>query len=556
MQASPDADGRRGRRNHACRTLRLDSDSMLIAKMNSGKDDDGARSEEGAGGPEELWFAPQAQGRVDAQVALPGSKSLTGRELVLAALADGPGTLRAPLHSRDSALMIDALRALGTTIEELPGGGAFGADLRITPADELLGSTSIACGLAGTVMRFVPPLAALALGPVAFDGDPYARKRPMRPLLDALRALGADVADEGRGALPFTVHGSGSLRGGRVEIDASLSSQFVSALLLAGARFEEGVHVVHTGERVPSLPHIEMTLQALRARGVDASSPAPGEWLVAPGPIRARDERIEPDLSNAAPFLAAAVAAGGSVTVPGWPSETTQVGDLLRELLPAFGASAELTDDGALTVTGSGSVRGVRLDIPEAGELAPTLVGLAAIAGIEGHESEINGIGHIRHHETDRIAALVAEINGLGGAAEELPDGIRIRPAELRAGTWHSYADHRMATTGALIGLQVPGVEVEDIASTSKTLPQFSSLWHRMLGLENPAGDPQPGAEREQTAPAAGWIASGGLVSGPGLIAGQELGTGTEFGTDTGSGADTDTGTGSDTGSGEGHGPL
>ncbi|MBK0420962.1 3-phosphoshikimate 1-carboxyvinyltransferase [Leucobacter sp. CSA2] len=483
---------------------------MLIAKMNSGKDDDGARSEEGAGEVTPPWAAPVAEGPLRARVPLPGSKSLTGRELVLSALAEGPGTLSAPLHSRDSALMIDALRALGTHIEELPGGGEFGGDLRIEPAAELLGSTSIACGLAGTVMRFVPPIAALALGPVAFDGDPYARKRPMRPLLDALRALGADISDEGRGSLPFTVHGTGGLRGGRVELDASLSSQFVSALLLAAPRFAEGVHVVHTGDRVPSTPHIEMTLAALRARGVAAESPAPGEWTVAPGPIAARDERIEPDLSNAAPFLAAAIAVGGEVSVPGWPAETTQVGDQLRELLTAFGGTAELDEAGTLTVSGSGQISGARLDIPEAGELAPTLVGLAALAAQQGHESEITGIGHIRHHETDRIAALIAEINGLGGSAEELPDGIRIRPAELHGGVWKSYADHRMATTGALIGLCVPGVEVEDVASTSKTLPQFTSLWHRMLGIAPASGE----TADESTLPSNGSLALGGFLSG------------------------------------------
>lgn len=465
--------------------------AMLEAKMNQGKDGDEARSGEGPGEAAALWAAPVAAGALEARVALPGSKSLTGRELILAALADGPGVLRAPLHSRDSALMIEALRALGTGIEEVPS--RSGTDLRVVPATELMGSTSIGCGLAGTVMRFVPPVAALALGPVAFDGDPYARKRPMRPVLDALRALGADIADEGRGALPFTVHGSGSLRGGRVELDASLSSQFVSALLLSGSRFEEGVHVVHTGERLPSLPHIEMTIETLRARGVEVASPASGEWVVAPGPIRARDVTIEPDLSNAAPFLAAAVAVGGRVTVPGWPSATTQVGDQLRALLPAFGAEASLGEDGLLTVSGDGRLRGVRLHVPEAGELAPTLVGLAALAahgsdGSDGEASEITGIGHIRHHETDRIAALVAEINGLGGRARELSDGIAIDPAPLHGGLWRSYADHRMATTGALVGLRVPGVEVEDIASTSKTLPQFSELWRRMLGLAPEAG--------------------------------------------------------------------
>ncbi|GAB2551463.1 3-phosphoshikimate 1-carboxyvinyltransferase [Leucobacter ruminantium] len=456
---------------------------MLEAKMNHGKDGDEIRTGEGSGGSAH-WSAPMAAGSVDARVPLPGSKSQTGRELVLAALADGPGLLRSPLHSRDSALMVDALRAIGTTIEEVPNDGLYGPDLRVTPAEELIGSTSIECGLAGTVMRFVPPVAALALGPVAFDGDPYARKRPMRPLLEALRALGADIADENRGALPFTVHGTGSLRGGRVEIDASLSSQFVSALLLSGSRFDEGVHVVHMGARVPSLPHIEMTIDALRSRGVEVERPAEGEWAVGPGSIAARDLAIEPDLSNAAPFLAAAVAVGGSVTVPGWPGETTQVGDRLRELLPEFGARVELTTDGSLTVSGDGRVRGVELYVPEAGELAPTLVGLAVLAGMQGESSRITGIGHIRHHETDRIAALVAEIRRLGGEAEELEDGIAIHPAELHGGLWGAYADHRMATTGALIGLRVPGVEVDDIGCTSKTLPQFTELWGGMLDGE------------------------------------------------------------------------
>ncbi|MFV0433885.1 MAG: 3-phosphoshikimate 1-carboxyvinyltransferase [Leucobacter sp.] len=487
---------------------------MLIGKMNPGKDGDEARSGDAPDEAAKPWQAPAAEAALEARVSLPGSKSLTGRELILAALASGPGVLRAPLHSRDSALMIDALRALGTDIEEIPNDGAFGPDLRVTPAEELTGSTSIACGLAGTVMRFVPPVAALALGPVAFDGDPYARKRPMRPVLDALRALGADIADEGRGALPFTVHGTGSLRGGRVELDASLSSPFVSALLLSGARFDEGVHVVHTGERLPSLPHIEMTLETLRARGVEVDSPARGEWVVKPGPIQPLEVRIEPDLSNAAPFLAAALATGGSVTVPHWPADTTQVGDQLRTLLPEFGASVELTDDGSLTVIGRATpqgvslhdvalgdaalreaelrgtaLRGVKLHIPEAGELAPTLVGLAALAahgsdGTDGEASEITGIGHIRHHETDRIAALVAEINALGGRAEELEDGIAIHPAALHGGLWHAYADHRMATTGALIGLRVPGVEVDDVDCTSKTLPQFPAMWAHMLGIE------------------------------------------------------------------------
>lgn len=459
---------------------------MFIAKHSRGNDDPtgiGEVDDDAA----VAWEAPVPEGTLDAVVPLPGSKSLTGRELILSALADGPGVLRAPLRSRDAELMTEALRSLGTGIAAEPRGDGRDDDLRIVPATELSGSTSIDCGLAGTVMRFVPPVAALALGPTAFDGDPYARKRPMRPVLDALRSLGADIADDGRGALPFTVHGTGSLRGGRVELDASLSSQFVSGLLLSAARFDEGVHVVHTGDRLPSVPHIEMTLDVLRARGVEADSPASGEWRVAPGPIAAREVEIEPDLSNAAPFLAAALAVGGRVTVPGWPASTTQVGDQLRELLPAFGGEVSLDGD-RLTVSGDGVLRGVELHVPEAGELAPTLVGLAALAamprpdGTPGEPSTITGIGHIRHHETDRIAALVAEIRGLGGDADELEDGIVVRPAALQAGLWHAYADHRMATTGALIGILVPGVQVDDIDSTSKTLPQFTQLWERMLG--------------------------------------------------------------------------
>ncbi|MEB4615541.1 3-phosphoshikimate 1-carboxyvinyltransferase [Leucobacter sp. M11] len=462
---------------------------MFTAKYSRKDDEDPAGN--AAGDPERpaAWPAPVAAGPLNATLQLPGSKSLTNRELVLAALADGPGLLRRPLHSRDSQLMVEALRALGVGIEEVPGDGAFGPDWLVTPAEELLGSTSIACGLAGTVMRFVPSVAALALGPTAFDGDESARRRPMRAILDALRELGADIADEGRGKLPFTVHGTGTMRGGRVELDASLSSQFVSGLLLSAPRFAEGVHVVHTGERLPSVPHIEMTLDTLRRRGVACSSPAPGEWVVEPGPIRAETRDIEPDLSNAAPFLAAAVVAGGRVTITGWPSDTTQVGDHLREILPAFGGAVSLDGD-ALTVTGTGVVRGTRLDLGAAGELSPTAIGLAALA--EG-PAEISGIGHIRHHETDRIAALATELDRIGSAVTELPEGIRTEPAELRGARWLSYEDHRMATTGALIGLRVPGVTVDDVETTAKTLPQFTELWATMVATASP--EPAPSAE-------------------------------------------------------------
>ncbi|MEV1129819.1 3-phosphoshikimate 1-carboxyvinyltransferase [Agromyces sp. NPDC049794] len=430
------------------------------------------------------WRAPVATGPLASVVAVPGSKSLTNRELVLAALADDHSTLHAPLWSRDSELMVEGLRALGTRFERMPATGGFGDDLRVIPADELLGSTTIDCGLAGTVMRFLPPVAALGLGPTTFDGDEGARRRPMGASILGLKALGVDIDDDGRGALPFTVHGTGRVEGGMLEFDASASSQFVSGLLLAGARFERGLDLRHTGERLPSLPHIEMTIAALRARGVEVATPEPGHWHVAPGPIHAIDVTIEPDLSNAAPFLVAALVAGGHVTIAGWPAATTQVGAQLADLLSRFGAQVSLDDD-RLTVTapkrsadGGRGIRGVDLDLSEAGELVPNLAALATFADAP---STFTGIGHIRHHETDRLAALATELNALGGRVTELDDGLRIEPAPLHGGLWHAYADHRMATTGAIVGLAVPGVVVDDIASTGKTLPQFPKLWEQML---------------------------------------------------------------------------
>jgi 3-phosphoshikimate 1-carboxyvinyltransferase len=450
---------------------------MLISKYSSPDFDPygDRRPEE----PDVPWPAPTAAGPVRARLALPGSKSLTNRELVLSALADAPSLLRAPLHSRDSANMIAALRALGTRIEEREGSGSFGADLLVTPG-ELIGSTTIDCGQAGTVMRFVPPVAALGLGPTTFDADDSARGRPMGGIVDALRALGVDLDDAGRGGLPFTVHGTGHVPGGAIEIDASASSQFVSALLLSGARFDDGLRLTHAGERLPSLPHIEMTIDALARRGVEVRSPRAGEWIVDPGIVGAREVDIEPDLSNAAPFLAAALVTGGSVTITGWPDATTQVGADLADLLPAFGATVERAE-GALTVHGGDGIRGVELDLTTGGELAPTIAALAALAD---SPSTIVGIGHIRHHETDRLAALAAEIRALGGDVDELDDGLRITPQPLHGGVWHSYDDHRMSTSGALVGLAVPGVAIENVEATHKTLPQFTTLWHELVASD------------------------------------------------------------------------
>ncbi|WP_028270140.1 3-phosphoshikimate 1-carboxyvinyltransferase [Arthrobacter sp. UNC362MFTsu5.1] len=436
------------------------------------------------------WPAPFAEAPVDATVTVPGSKSLTNRYLVLAALADGPSRLRAPLHSRDSALMIQALRQLGAGIREVPGDGSFGPDLEITPLAQDAGAADAAidCGLAGTVMRFVPPVAALRSGATVFDGDPHARKRPMGTIIEALAALGVDVraADGTRpSSLPFAVAGTGEVRGGHLVIDASASSQFVSALLLVGARFTEGLHLEHVGKPVPSLDHINMTVAVLREVGVSVDDSVPNHWVVAPGSIRAFDRRIEQDLSNAGPFLAAALATGGTVRIPNWPAPTTQVGDLWRSILAAMGATVTLAD-GTLTVTGGPEIKGA--DFADTSELAPTVAALCALATTP---SRLTGIAHLRGHETDRLAALVTEINRLGGDAEETADGLIIRPAKLHGGIVHSYADHRMATAGAILGLAVPGVEVEDIGTTSKTMPDFPQLWEGML-------TPQPARQTEQ----------------------------------------------------------
>ncbi|MFJ2575664.1 3-phosphoshikimate 1-carboxyvinyltransferase [Kitasatospora aureofaciens] len=435
---------------------------------------------------ETLWPAPVATTPVDATVTIPGSKSVTNRALVLAALADEPGWVRRPLRSRDSQLMADGLRALGVGIEEKvnndSGGTGGGEAWRVIPAPALLGPASIDVGNAGTVMRFLPPLAVLADGPVHFDGDPRSYERPQHGVINALRALGARIDDGGRGAFPLTVHGSGALDGGPVELDASSSSQFVSALLLSGARYNQGVEVRHVGGPVPSLPHIRMTVEMLRLAGVQVDAPEDGGekdvWRVTPGALIGRDLVVEPDLSNAAPFFAAALVTGGRVTVRDWPKHTTQPGDQLREIYGRMGGACEFTDEG-LQFTGTGRIHGIEADLHDVGELTPVIAAVAALADSESH---LYGIAHLRLHETDRLAALAKEINDLGGDVTETEDGLRIRPRPLHGGVFHTYEDHRLATAAAVIGLAVPGVQVENVATTAKTLPDFPAMWADLLG--------------------------------------------------------------------------
>ncbi|MFD1528559.1 3-phosphoshikimate 1-carboxyvinyltransferase [Pseudonocardia aurantiaca] len=425
----------------------------------------------------DTWAAPIASGPVRGRVSVPGSKSVTNRALLLAALSGGAATVSGAPASRDTALMVGALRALGVPVQVDGEQVSFGAH------DGLRGGgpahpSRIDCGLAGTVMRFVPPAAALADGLVGFDGDPRARERPMGTVLDALRALGAGVDGD---SLPFVLHGTGVVPGGDVVIDASASSQFVSGLLLSGARYDKGVTVHHDGKPVPSLPHIEMTVAMLREAGVQVDDSEPDTWRVTPGPIAARDWAVEPDLSNAGVFLAAAAVTGGEVTVIGWPEDSTQPGTEILSVLAQAGCEVTAGPDG-MTVRGPAELAGVDVDLHDASELTPTVAAVAALAGGPSH---IRGVAHIRGHETDRLAALATELNALGGEVTETPDGLEIRPVPLTGRSdrpWGAYADHRMATAGALVGLVVPGVEVDDIGSTGKTMPDFPARWAALLG--------------------------------------------------------------------------
>lgn len=398
---------------------------------------------------------------------------MTNRALVLAAIADEPTQLRRPLRSRDGELMASALRALGIDVQD------DGDDWAVRPAPPR-GPADVDVGLAGTVMRFVPPLAALGVGPVGFDGDPRSRERPLAPLVTALRALGAEVDDGGRGALPIVVHGHGNVRGGRVDVDASASSQLLSALLLAAPRFDEGVVVHHVGGRMPSAPFVELTVGMLRDRGA-AVDVGEGEWRVAPGRLRGGLVEIEPDLSSAAPFLAAALVTGGSVRVRGWRDRSLQAGAATLPVLEEMGARHHRSGDD-LVVSGDGTVHGIDVDLGDNPELVCVL---AAVAAVADRPSTLRGIAHMRGHETDRLAALARELGNLGARVDELPDGLRIEPRPLHGGVFRTYDDHRMAMAAAVLGLVVPGVDVENIATTAKTFPGFAEVWEQAVRGES-----------------------------------------------------------------------
>jgi 3-phosphoshikimate 1-carboxyvinyltransferase len=428
-----------------------------------------------------LWPAPlRGRNAVSARVVIPGSKSVTNRALILAAQANSESLLKRPLISRDTELMVAGLKAMGVGVTE----EQIGSDLawKITPA-KLQGPAKVDVGNAGTVMRFLPPLSALAQGDISFDGDPRSYERPLGPVIAALEELGIEIEHDGRYSLPLVVKGKGSIPGGELTIDASASSQFLSALLLIAPSTTNGITATHKGGALPSMPHIDMTVQMLRDFGakvtVDKSAQS---WRVESGSLHGVDLVIEPDLSNAAPFLSIAMVCGGSITIADWPKLTTQPGDQLREILAAMGANISLTDQG-LTITGGETINGIDIDLHDVGELTPAIAALAALADSPSH---LRGIGHLRLHETDRLAALTREINSLGGDVVEDETSLRITPAGafgkgLHGGTFHTYDDHRLATAGAVIGLVIPGVEIENVATTRKTLPDFPGLWQSLI---------------------------------------------------------------------------
>jgi len=418
------------------------------------------------------WAAPRPRSPLAATVVLPGSKSLTNRALVLAALADGRSTVRRPLRSRDTELMAAGLRVLGVEVADTPDGDwvVDGVPGPLRPSGD-----RVDVGNAGTVARFLPPVAALGLGPVLFDGDPRVRERPLASLLVALRSLGAEL--DRVDALPLTVRGTGAVRGGSVVLDASQSSQLVSGLLLAAPRFAQGVAVRHDGPPLPSAPHLALTVDALRASGADVDDTVPGTWRVAPGRLLPRDAVVEPDLSTAAAFLAAPLAAGGSVTVDGWPSGSRQPGAVLPDLLEQMGAVVTRSTS-SLTVAAGTGLRGIDADLRDAPELTTVLAALAALAD---SPSRLRGVAHVRLQETDRLKALAVEITAMGGDVTETEDGVEVRPRPLHGGLLASYDDHRLAMAWAVLGLAVDGVLVDDIATTGKTVPDFVGSWSRLL---------------------------------------------------------------------------
>jgi 3-phosphoshikimate 1-carboxyvinyltransferase len=414
----------------------------------------------------------------DVTLDVPGSKSITNRALVAAALAEGTSTLEGILLADDTEAMLAALAALGIEIavdQQQRRATVVGAGGVVPPAP-----ADVDVRLSGTTARFLAPLLALGRGPYLLDGAPPFRLRPMGPVLAAVEELGATVEPRGApGHLPVVLRGSASVDGrapgGTVRVAGDVSSQFLSGLLLAGPVTRDGLTIELTTPLV-SVPYVELTLDTLATFGARVERPDERTFVVAPSGYRATATTIEPDASAASYLLAAAAITGGRVRVRGL-TETARQGDAgFAQVLAAMGA--EVTVDATGTeVRGTGHLRGITVDL---GPMSDTAQTLAAVAVFAAGPTRVTGIGFIRAKETDRIAAVVTELRRLGIRAEEEPDGFIVHPGTPTPGTVHTYDDHRMAMSFSLLGLREPGIAIADPGCVAKTFPSFFEVLEQL----------------------------------------------------------------------------
>ena len=416
--------------------------------------------------PDEIQIKPLTI-PVDAVVRPPGSKSITNRALICAALAKGRSTLDGALDSEDTQVMIDGLRSLGLKIKAEDGGQTLhvaGCDGEI-PANE----ANIHVGNSGTTIRFLTALATLGRGSFQLDGIERMRERPIGDLADALNQLGADVKCLSPEHCPPVSIQANGLRGGVVSIRGDISSQYLSGLLMAAPCAEQGVEIKVQGTLV-SVPYVTMTLAVMKAFGVEVNTTSDYRTFKVDhrSSYEAIEYAVEPDASAASYFWAAAAIAGGRVKVEGLSRDSLQGDVLFVECLEQMGCKTTWQSDG-ITVEG-GALKGIDVDMNGISDTVQTLAVTALFA--EG-PTRIRNVGHIRHKETDRIGDLATELRKLGAEVNELEDGLEVAPSEHTSATIDTYNDHRMAMSFAVAGLRIPGIVIRDPGCTAKTYPNF-----------------------------------------------------------------------------------
>lgn len=412
---------------------------------------------------------PFVGGPVSGTPRVPGSKSITNRALLVAALADGTSTLRGALVADDSAAMIDAARALGAEVVVSPDG----TELIVKGIAGVLPREPVAifANQGATVGRFVTAVAAAGTAPITVDADAQLRARPIAPLFEALRTLGATV-ESPNDFLPATV--TGPARGGPVTVPAGISSQFLSALLIAGALFPAGVQITLDGPQV-SQGYIAMTA-AVMAKFANGAALYPAACAVAPGQYKATNYLIEPDASAASYFFAAAALTGGSVRVPNLGLLSLQDDLRLVRILGEMGADIEIGRDETV-VTGR-ELRGVEVDMSDCSDMVPTLAVVAAAATTP---TTIRNVAFIRRKETDRVAVTVRELRRCGVAVDEHDDGMTIHPSKRHGAVIDPEGDHRMAMAFAVLGLVTEGMAIDDPGCVAKTFPDFFDVLDSLL---------------------------------------------------------------------------